>query len=32
MFDRIDETFKYDRPRQQAVVQALGWKSSFRPR
>jgi hypothetical protein len=23
MFDRIDETFKYDRPRQQAVVQAL---------
>jgi hypothetical protein len=23
MFDRIDETFKYDRPKQQAVVQAL---------
>jgi hypothetical protein len=23
MFDQIDETYKYDRPRQQAVVQAL---------
>ena len=23
MFDRIDETFKYDRPRQEALIQAL---------